>query len=73
MRINGRALKKALGFSVVHFMVGLAVAFALTGKVAVALSVALVEPAINAVILFFHARWEEKSRASDSFHMTAHA
>jgi len=73
MRINERALKKALGFSVVHFMVGLAVAFALTGQVAVALSVALVEPAINAVILFFHARWEEKSRLSHGFDMMAHA
>ena len=73
MRINGRALKKALSFTVVHFAVGVAVAYALTGKVGVALSVALVEPAINAVILFFHARWEEKSRGSDSFNMTAHA
>lgn len=54
-----RALKKALGFSVVHFFVGITVAFALTGQWAVALGVALVEPAINAVIIYFHARWEE--------------
>ena len=73
MRANGRALKKALSFSVVHFGVGLAVAYVLTGQMAVALSVALVEPAVNAVILFFHARWEEKSHASDRFRMTAHA
>ena len=46
-----RALKKALGFSVVHFFVGITVAFALTGQWAVALGVALVEPAINAVII----------------------
>ena len=73
MRTNGRALKKALGFSMVHFAVGLGVAFALTGQVAVALSVALVEPAINAVILFFHARWEERSRAMPGVHMASHA
>lgn len=54
-----RAAKKALGFSVVHFLVGISVAFALTGQWAVALGVALIEPAINAVIIFFHARWEE--------------
>jgi uncharacterized membrane protein len=54
-----RAAKKALAFSVVHFLVGITVAYALTGQAAVALGVALVEPAINAVILFFHARWEE--------------
>lgn len=73
MRANSRALKKALGFSVVHFMVGLAVAFALTGQVAVALSVALVEPAINAVILFFHARWEERSQGVRGFDRFSHA
>jgi len=54
-----RALNKALGFSVVHFLVGITVAFALTGQWMVALGVALVEPAINAVIIYFHARWEE--------------
>lgn len=54
-----RALKKALAFSLVHFVVGLSVAYALTGQAAVALGVALVEPAINAVILFFHGRWED--------------
>ncbi|MFZ3034140.1 MAG: DUF2061 domain-containing protein [Parvibaculum sp.] len=73
MRANSRALKKALGFSVAHFMVGLAVAFALTGQVAVALSVALVEPAVNAVILFFHARWEERSQGARGFDTFSHA
>jgi uncharacterized membrane protein len=72
-----RALKKAVGFSLVHFAVGLAVAYALTGQMAVALSVALVEPSINAVLLFAHARWEERSKGGDSvgpgFHMASHA
>lgn len=72
-----RALKKAVGFSLVHFAVGLAVAFALTGQMAVALSVALVEPSINAVLLFAHARWEERSQGGDkaarSLHIVSHA
>jgi uncharacterized membrane protein len=63
-----RAAKKALSFSIVHFAVGLAVAYALTGQFGVSLGVALVEPAINAVILFFHARWEEKSGDFHRFH-----
>ncbi|HEY4344139.1 MAG TPA: DUF2061 domain-containing protein [Parvibaculum sp.] len=63
-----RAFKKAVAFSVVHFIVGLAVAYALTGQAAVALGVALVEPSINAVILFFHARWEEKGGGIRHFH-----
>jgi len=63
-----RALKKALAFSAVHFVVGLSVAYALTGQAAVALGVALVEPAINAVILFFHARWEEGGGHFPHFH-----
>lgn len=61
-----RAAKKALGFSVVHFFVGISVAFALTGQWTVALGVALVEPAINAVIIFFHARWEDRRIEPDA-------
>lgn len=72
-----RALKKAVGFSVVHFAVGLAVAYALTGHLAVALSVALIEPSINAVLIFAYARWEERAQGGDSvghgLPMTSHA
>ncbi len=63
-----RALKKALAFSVVHFIVGLSVAYTLTGQAAVALGVALVEPAINAVILFFYGRWEDHGGQFHHFH-----
>lgn len=62
MYANRRALKKAVGFSLVHFSVGLVVAYALTGEAAVALGVALIEPSINAVILFFYSRWEDGHR-----------
>ena len=54
-----RAARKAVSFSLVHFAVGLAVAYALTGQMAVSLGVALVEPAVNAVIHFFYEHWEE--------------
>jgi uncharacterized membrane protein len=54
-----RAARKAVAFSIVHFLVGLAVAYALTGQAALAASVALVEPAVNALIHFFYERWHE--------------
>lgn len=72
-----RALKKAVGFSIVHFAVGLAVAYALTGHMAVALGVALIEPSINAVLLFTYARWEERAQGGDNVghgpHIPSHA
>lgn len=63
-----RALKRAVGFTVVHFFVGLSVAYALTGQVAVALGVALVEPAINGLLLFFYGRWEDRGGHFQHFH-----
>lgn len=63
-----RALKKALAFSVVHFVVGLSVAYALTGQAAVAFGVALVEPAINGLLLFFYGRWEDRGGHFQHFH-----
>ena len=54
-----RAARKAVAFSVVHFFVGLAVAYALTGQAALAASVALVEPAVNALIHFAYESWRE--------------
>jgi len=52
------ALKKAVAFSAVHFVVGAGLAFILTGQWAVALGVALIEPLINAGIIYAHSRWE---------------
>ncbi|KAB7742075.1 DUF2061 domain-containing protein [Parvibaculum sedimenti] len=54
-----RAARKAVAFSVVHFFVGLAVAYALTGQAALAASVALVEPAVNALIHFAYESWHD--------------
>nr|ART36956.1 D127 [uncultured bacterium] len=54
-----RAARKAIAFSVVHFFVGLAVAYALTGQAVLAASVALVEPAVNALIHFAYESWHD--------------
>lgn len=52
-------LVKTLSFAVLHFGVGFSVTFALTGSVAISTGVALIEPAVNTVVFFFHERaWQ---------------
>ena len=52
-------LLKTASFAVLHFAVGFGVTFALTGSVAIATGVALIEPAVNTVAFFFHERaWQ---------------
>ncbi len=47
---------KTASFLVLHLIVGFSVAYALTGSVAIAGGIALVEPVVNAVVFFFHER-----------------
>lgn len=52
-------LLKTVTFATLHFSVGFAVTFALTGSVTIATGVALIEPAVNTVVFFFHERaWQ---------------
>lgn len=52
-------MAKTLSFAVLHFGVGFGVTFALTGSVVIATGVALIEPAVNTVVFFFHERlWQ---------------
>ncbi len=54
-----RDLLKTMSFAVLHFAVGFGVTFALTGSVVIATGVALIEPAVNTVVFFFHERaWQ---------------
>lgn len=58
-----RDLMKTATFAALHFTVGFAVTYAFTGSVAIAAGVALVEPAINTVVFFFHERaWRNADR-----------
>jgi len=55
-------LLKTLSFAVLHFSVGFGVTFALTGSVTIATGVALIEPAVNTFVFFFHERaWQRFS------------
>ncbi|MDO9125819.1 MAG: DUF2061 domain-containing protein [Parvibaculum sp.] len=49
-----RDILKTLSYGTLHFTVGFAIVYLLTGQVAVAAGVALVEPAVNTVVFYFH-------------------
>jgi uncharacterized membrane protein len=52
-------LAKTLSFAVVHFGVAFGVGYLLTGSVAIASALALVEPMANTVAFYFHERaWQ---------------
>lgn len=61
-----RDVLKTLSFAVLHFGVGFGVAYALTGSLAVAAGVALIEPTVNTVVFFLHERaWRMAERVQD--------
>jgi uncharacterized membrane protein len=47
-------LVKTLTYLVLHLMIGFSVAYLLTGSVAIAGGIALIEPMVNAVAFYFH-------------------
>jgi uncharacterized membrane protein len=51
-----RDLLKTASFATLHFTVAFGVAYALTGSVAVATGIGLIEPLANTVAFFFHER-----------------
>ncbi len=60
-----RDLMKTATFAALHFTVGFTVTYLFTGSVAIATGVALVEPAVNTVVFFFHERaWKRAERGA---------
>jgi len=54
-----RDLTKTLTFATLHFGVGFGIAYLLTGSLAIASGIALIEPAANTVVFYFHERvWQ---------------
>lgn len=49
-----RDLVKTMTYGTLHFAVGFGVVYALTGEVTIAAGVALIEPAVNTVVFYFH-------------------
>ena len=64
MRITlTHSLAKTASFAVVHFSVAFGIGYLLTGSVAIAGAIALIEPLANTVAYFFHERaWARFSR-----------
>ena len=61
----GRDLIKTGTFAALHFAVGFTVTYLLTGSIMIATGVALIEPAVNTVVFFFHERaWQRFSARS---------
>ncbi len=58
-----RDLIKTLTYLSVHLTVGFTVAYALTGSIALAGGIALIEPCINAVAFYFHEQAWKKADA----------
>ena len=51
-----RDLMKTASFAALHFTVAFGVAYALTGSVAIATGIGLIEPLANTVAFYFHER-----------------
>lgn len=59
-------LAKTTSFLTLHLAVGFTVAYLVTGSLAMASGIALIEPLVNAVVFFFHERaWRGDVRMSD--------
>lgn len=51
-----RDVIKTMSFAVMHFSVAFAIAYALTGSVAIATGIGLIEPLANTIAFYFHER-----------------
>lgn len=51
-----RDFAKTASFLGLHLLVGFTVAYLVTGSIAMAGGIALIEPMVNAVVFFFHER-----------------
>ena len=60
-------LLKTCTYLALHLLIGFSVAFALTGSVAIAGGIALIEPMVNAVAFYFHEKaWKGRGHVSDA-------
>jgi len=66
MQTIRRDLMKTVSFATLHFGVAFTVAYALTGSVAVATGIGLIEPLANTVAFYFHERAWRKVDGRDA-------
>lgn len=58
-------MAKSALFGVMHLGIAFSVSFALTGSVAIAGAITLVEPIVNTVAHYFFDRWWDRRPAAD--------
>ena len=49
-----RDILKTISFAILHFGVGFGITYALTGSIAIATGVALLEPTANTIVFYIH-------------------
>ncbi|WP_180131712.1 MULTISPECIES: DUF2061 domain-containing protein [unclassified Acinetobacter] len=61
---NQRMFKKTLSYYIMHITVAMLVGYYVTGSIAMAITLSLLEPTVQAVAFFFHEKvWEKKDKA----------
>ncbi len=61
-------MTKTLTFAILHFGVAFTITYLLTGSIIIGGAVALVEPAINTVVFYFHEKvWRRIERRTKPF------
>ena len=61
---NQRMFKKTLTYYIMHITVAMLVGYYVTGSIAMAITLSLLEPTVQAVAFFFHEKvWEKKDKA----------
>ncbi|MEC4727234.1 DUF2061 domain-containing protein [Shewanella sp. D64] len=59
-------MTKTLTFAILHFSVAFTVTYLLTGSIVIGGAVALVEPAVNTVVFYFHEKvWSKFEKRSN--------
>ena len=58
-----RLILKTTSYGALHFIVATSVAYALTGNLAIALGIGIIEPLVQTIVFAFHERaWEGPSK-----------
>jgi uncharacterized membrane protein len=51
---GGSIMKKTISFAILHFCVAFTITYSLTGSIIIGGTIALLEPAVNTVVFYFH-------------------
>lgn len=58
---NQKTLKKTLSYYIMHITIAMLVGYFVTGSLAMAIALSLIEPTVQAVAFFFHEKFWERN------------